>query len=270
MCYNEFENKKWEGMNHIMKLGAQLFSVRNLLKTPADIRSTFRKIAEIGFETVQFSGAGAIDPYELKDIVDTAGLPIVCTHVAYKKLIDDTDRTIREHKIFGCPVIGLGAMPEEFRGTAEGLEAFLRQLVPAVKKIHEAGLEFAYHNHAFEFETLPDSDRIVYDIMLERFPDWGFILDTYWTEFAGYSAIEYIEKVGGKRLSNIHFKDMANDEKRSICPCGDGTLDFKKIYETCKRIGVQNVLVEQDNAANAPDPLAEMQKSFTHLRPILK
>ena len=64
--------------------------------------------------------------------------------------------------------------------------------------------------------------------------------------------------------------DMAADEKRSICPCGSGTLDFKAIYEVCKQIGVKNVLVEQDNAAKTPDPLGEMQKSFAHLRPIIK
>ena len=253
-----------------MKLGAQLFSVRNLTKTPADIRTTFEKIAAIGYENVQLSGAGPIDPYELKDIVDGTGLPIVCTHVAYKALIEDTERLIREHRIFDCSVIGLGSMPGAFRGSREGLENFFEEISPAVKTIQDAGLTFAYHNHAFEFEKIPDSERTVYDIMLDRCPDWNFILDTYWVEFAGYSAIEYIEKVGGARLQNIHFKDMANDEKRSICPCGSGTLDFQTIYQACKSIGVKNVLVEQDNAANTPDPLAEMQKSFTHLHPIIK
>ena len=106
--------------------------------------------------------------------------------------------------------------------------------------------------------------------LIEEFPELNFILDTYWVEFAGHSAIEYIQKIGGNRLTNIHFKDMANDEKRSICPCGEGTLDFKAIYEACKQVGVENVLVEQDNAANRPDPLGEMQKSFAHLRPIIK
>ena len=253
-----------------MKLGAQLYSVRNLTKTPADIRSTFEKIAAIGYENVQLSGAGPIDPHELKSIVDETGLPIVCTHVAYKDLIEDTERVIEAHKIFGSPVIGLGAMPVAFRGSTEGLESFLAEISPAVKKIRDAGLIFAYHNHAFEFEKPTGSDKHYSDVLLDCCPEWSFILDTYWVAFAGYSVIEYLEKVGGARLQNVHFKDMAKDEKRSICPCGDGTLDFQKIYETCKRLGVKNALVEQDNAPNAPDALAEMQKSFLHLRPIVK
>ena len=253
-----------------MKLGAQLYSVRNLVQTPADIRATLARLADMGYENVQLSGAGPIDPNELKSIVDDTGMKIVCTHVAYKDIVNDTGRVIRDHKIFGCPVIGLGSMPLEYRGSAAGMEQFFEDIAPAVKKIQDAGLAFAYHNHDFEFQPLPDSDQIVFDVMLERFPDWNFILDTYWVEFAGRSAIEYIKKVGGSRLPNIHFKDMANDEKRSICPCGEGTLDFKAIFEVCREIGVENVLVEQDNAAKKPDPLGEMQKSFSHLRPIIK
>ena len=253
-----------------MKLGAQLYSVRNLVQTPADIRTTFARLADMGYENVQLSGAGPIDPHELKEIVDDTGMKIVCTHVPYNDLINDTDRLIREHLIFGSPVIGLGYLPRELRGTTENVEQFFREIAEPVKKIQSAGLTFAYHNHAFEFDKIADADTDLYSLMLERCPDWNFILDTYWVEFAGRSAIEYIQKIGGNRLTNIHFKDMANDEKRSICPCGSGTLDFKAIYEACKQVGVENVLVEQDNAADTPDPLGEMQKSFAHLRPIIK
>ena len=253
-----------------MKLGAQLFSVRHALKTPQDIRETFHKIKNIGYEIVQLSGAGAIDAKELKDICDETDLSIVCTHTPFDRIIDDTDTVISEHKIFNCPVIGLGAMPKEYKGSKEGLDAFLAKIAPAVKKIQAAGLNFAYHNHDFEFAPLSDSSDIAFDIMLNILPDWHFIMDTYWVEFAGFSATEYIKKIGGSRLKNIHFKDMANNEERSICACGSGTLNFAEIYETCRQVGVENVLVEQDNAAKMPDPFGEMASSFSHLRPIIQ
>ena len=129
-------------------------------------------------------------------------------------------------------------------------------------------LHFAYHNHSFEFEKY--NGTILFDEMLERCSDWQFIMDTYWVEFAGYSAVEYIGKIGGDRLPNIHFKDMAKDEKRSICSCGSGILDFQAIYEKCREVGVKNVFVEQDNAVEAEDPFGEMEKSFRHLRAIVK
>ena len=63
---------------------------------------------------------------------------------------------------------------------------------------------------------------------------------------------------------------MAKDEARSICACGDGVLDFEKIYSVCKELGVQNVFVEQDNAHEFGDPLEQMQISYDHLRPIVE
>ncbi len=253
-----------------MKLGAQLFSVRTLLQTPEDIRATFQKIKEIGYDVVQFSGAGPIDARELKEISDSTGLPIVCSHTAPARILNDTDAVIAEHKIFGCPVIGIGSMPVEYHSDPCGnFEAFLERFSEPVKKIRAAGLRFAYHNHAFEFQNKFEDGSSCYDRLLERCPDWSFILDTYWVEFAGCSAADYIRKVGTDRLQNIHFKDMTRDT-RDICACGDGVLDFASLYEVCREIGVENVLVEQDNAVDLADPLEGMRRSFTHLRPIVK
>lgn len=252
-----------------MKLGAQLYSIRKLLQTPTDLRKSFEEIAAIGYENVQLSAAGPIDPHELKSIVDDTGMSIVCTHVSFQDLIEKTDTLIEEHKIFGSPVIGLGYMPKEFQESEEGLNAFFEAILPAARRVQNAGLTFAYHNHAFEFHKTADGSRTLFDVMLERCPDWSFILDTYWVEYAGYSAIDYLKRVGGHRLSNVHFKDMARDDSRAICPCGEGRLDFRAIAQVCNELGVKNALVEQDNANATPDPLGEMKKSFLHLRPII-
>ena len=253
-----------------MKLGAQLFSVRKKLQCEEDIRSTFKTIKDIGYENVQLSGACPMDANILREISEENALPIVCTHSPLDRIIGDTDALIAEHKIFGCSVIGLGAMKKELRSSYEGLKEFFALLEEPVKKIQDAGLNFAYHNHAFEFDILNDGVSKAYDIMLETCESWHFILDTYWVSFAKHDPIEYIHKVGAKRLKNIHFKDLAKNEERSICACGDGVLDFSAIYEACVEEGVKNVLVEQDNAVEAPDMFAEMAKSFSHLRPIVK
>lgn len=252
-----------------MKLGAQLYSVRTGLQTPEDVRGTFRKVKAIGYENVQFSGGAPIDAEILKDISEENGLPVVCTHSPFDRIVNDTDALIREHRIFDCPVIGLGAMPKEYRTGREGLKALLSVLELPVKKILDAGLRFAYHNHNFEFADHGDGNPPVLDQMLETCESWQFILDTYWVEYAGYSAVEYIRKVGGEHLPNIHFKDMAKDEKRSICSCGAGVLNFAAIEAVCREVGVKNVLVEQDNAVDDADPFAEMDASFRYLRPIV-
>ena len=42
-----------------MKLGVQLYSVRDVCQDAAGLRETFRRIKEIGYDAVQVSGIGA-------------------------------------------------------------------------------------------------------------------------------------------------------------------------------------------------------------------
>ena len=139
-----------------------------------------------------------------------------------------------------------------------------------VKKIEAAGLRFSYHNHACDFTTRFENGQCTYDVMLENCSDWLLLVDTYWVTFGGCSPEDYMRKVGAHRLTNIHFTDMAKNEERSICACGDGILDFVKLTAVCKELGVENVLVEQDNARTFPDgDFSQMERSVRYLRPIV-
>ena len=253
-----------------MKLGAQLYSVRDHLTTPEDVRATFLTMKEIGYENVQLSGNKPIDADILRSICLETGTDIVITHTDPVRVMNETEAVIAEHKIFDCPVIGLGSMPKEYRNGKEGVEKFLADFAPAAKKIQEAGLKLAYHNHAFELTTAYDETRNVFDYMIEQCTDWLFTADVYWFAFGNCDPAEYLRKIGGDRLINVHFKDMANNEERSICACGDGVIDFAALTEVCLELGVQNILVEQDNANKFESgDIEQMRRSFAHLRPIV-
>ena len=62
------------------------------------------------------------------------------------------------------------------------------------EKCKEAGLKFAYHNHAFEFEML--DDKIPYNVLLDNTnPELvSMQLDLYWMVYGGYDPIEYFNK----------------------------------------------------------------------------
>ena len=136
-----------------MKLGAQFYSIRDKSTTPDDLRASFAEMKRIGYDVAQMSGICKIEAERLRDFSDEFFLPIVCTHSPFDRILNDTDALIKEHLIYRCPVVGLGSMPVEYQGTLSGMRKFLADISEPMKKIKDAGLSFAYHNHAFEFVT---------------------------------------------------------------------------------------------------------------------
>ena len=141
-----------------MKLGAQLYSVRNHTQTPEGLAKTFAELKAIGYETVQISAICPMEAEELKKLGETYGLGIPSTHTDCNRIISDTEAVIAEHKTFNCHEIGIGSMPTEYRGSIEGVRKFIKDFTPAMKKIRDAGLLLSYHNHAFEFDALDGTD----------------------------------------------------------------------------------------------------------------
>ncbi len=249
-----------------MRLGAQFYSIRNECTNHEQLRESFRRIKEIGYEIVQISGVCDIEAERLKSYIDEFSLPVTCTHKPFELIVNATDELIRYHKVIDCPVIGIGAMPTVYHGSLEGARAFIRDTSEAVKKINAAGLAFAYHNHAFEFDVKNPS---LFDVLIEEAPDISFILDVYWTKYADVDCMKYIELFGKeKRMTNIHLKDMKSEPKGPICPCGEGITDFKPILALCETYGIENALVEQDNAPDSGDSIGQMKISYDNLAPI--
>ncbi len=249
-----------------MRLGAQFYSIRDRAATPEGIRESFATMKSIGYTIAQMSAIGPIEPERLRDISDEYDMPIVCTHTNPDLLFSDTEKIINEHKIYKCDTVGIGGMPVKYRGTLEGIRAFIEDYKEIAKKIEDAGLKFAYHNHAFEFDKL--DGVLPFELLIEDFESLNFIVDVYWMKYAEVDYIEYIKRLGPKRTQNIHFKDMASYPKGAICPCGAGVIDFAPLYDLCCELNIPNALVEQDNAPSSNDSFGEMKKSFDHLAPI--
>ena len=251
-----------------MKLGAQFYSLRTECTTHEGLYNSMKKIKEIGYEIVQISGVCDIEAEKLKAYSEEFSLPITCTHKAYDLIVNDTENLINYHKTIGCPVIGIGSMPGQFRTSLEGVRSFIASMKDPIKKIQDAGLKFAYHNHAFEFDPI-DGVKI-FDVLFDELPEADFIQDVYWTRYAGEDTLAILEKIAkADRMTNIHFKDIKSEPKGTMCPCGEGLTDFLPIAKLCKKYGIENILVEQDNAPDLGDVFLQMKSSYDHLEPIV-
>lgn len=235
-------------------LAAQMYTLREYTKTPADIDTTLAKVKEIGYDAVQMSAWGPIDPRELRALADKHELEICATHVSFDDIVARTAETIENHKIWGTDYVGLGSMPDKYRGTEEGMRQFCRDIRPAGEAIAKAGQHLIYHNHNFELARFGDKTGM--DILMEETdPSWfQFEIDTHWITAGGGDPAAWIRKVAG-RMDVVHFKDMVyvpEEGRSTFAEIGEGNLNWPAIIGACAEIGVRMHIVEQDVCRRCP------------------
>ena len=235
------------------KIAAQMYTVRDFAKTPADIKETLKKIKQAGYESVQVSGIGSIGNQELKDMVDEFGLTISATHIGFNRFAEDIENVIAQHKLWKCKYVGLGSMPGQFQTSREGYVSFAKEASKFARILADSGLQFVYHNHNFEFRKFDGVTGM--EILLEESdPEvFDFEIDTFWVQSGGADPIEWINKVKG-RMEYVHYKDMVMGSERNqlMAEVGEGNLNWKGITEACAKNGVKWAAVEQDVCQRDP------------------
>ena len=244
-----------------MIIGAQFFTVRDYCKTPEALAETLKKVADMGYTTVQLSGVCAYDPEWMAEQLKSCGLTCDLTHFNYNRIINETEQVVAEHNVYGCKYIGVGSMP----GGVEAIDKFIAEAKPAGRKIHELGSMFMYHNHNMEYRTR--DGKTFMEILSDAFApeEMGFTLDTYWVKEGGYDPVDEIKRLSG-RIPCVHFKDMKvmEDGSHRFSWIGGGCLNFEKIIAALENTGTKYAFIEQDNCYGE-DPLDCLKKSYDYL-----
>lgn len=244
-----------------MEIGAQFYTVREHCKTLEDFSLSLRKVADIGYKTVQISGVCPFEPDWLQAQLKENGLRCVITHTPGDRIVSEPEKVAAEHDIFACEYVGLGSYgfnPDK----GESLEKFLSSYVDAAKRLKDCGKHFMYHNHAKEFRR--QDGKLIMDHLCEKIPAelMGFTLDTYWVQVGGADPAQWLEKLAG-RIPCIHLKDCAFEQKMAVL--GEGNMNFDRIFEKAESGGAKYMLVEQDNCYGE-DPFACLNRSYQFLR----
>lgn len=246
-------------------IAVQMYTLRNFTQTPEELRTTFQKVAAIGYTAAQVSGIGPMDPALVKEYADENGLKICATHIPWDRLENDLDALARQHQLWDCKYVGLGGLPEQYRTSKEGYRTFAKQASEIALRLKEQyGLQFVYHNHDFEFERMDGVTGM--DILLnESNPEaFGFELDLFWVQAGGGDPIEWTRKVEG-RMQVVHLKDMAIVNRgRIFAELGEGNMNYKGIIDVCRETGVEWYVVEQDICQR--DPFESVAISLDYLK----
>ncbi|MCY3630696.1 MAG: sugar phosphate isomerase/epimerase [Rhodothermaceae bacterium] len=240
------------------RIGVQLYTVRHLMSS--DYEGTIRAVADAGYDEVETVWDADRNPDDIRALFDEVGLAAPSGHVPLGALQDDLTKVLDASKRIGHSYIVCPWLDEDQRTMAH-----YRKYVPFFNEVgaacKESGIQFAYHNHEFEFE--PAEDGIIpYDFMLaELDPDLVKMeLDLYWIAYANRDPVEYFQNYPG-HFPLCHIKDMGAD--REMTPVGEGQIDFTAILAESETAGLKHYFVEHDHPGDA---LASIRTSIAHLR----
>jgi sugar phosphate isomerase/epimerase len=241
-------------------IGLQLYTVRELFST--DPMGTLEKVAAIGYREVEYGGGGydKMDHAALRKTMDRLGLTSPSIHVGYEALTADFDGAVKMAKTLGADTVIVPYMGDEHR-TAESWKAAVAGFNRYAERLKKAGLDFAYHNHDFEFTVKPGGRSLFDALVAEGDPALVKIeLDLFWAIAAGEDPKAIIQRLPG-RIYAYHVKDRTADGK--MTSVGKGVIDFADIFTLNQTAGVKHFYVENDQS---PAPyLPDIQTSFATL-----
>jgi sugar phosphate isomerase/epimerase len=244
-------------------IAAQMYTLRDFTKTPRDIASTLARIKKIGYDAVQLSALGKIEPHELAKILIGEGLTCCATHVPLERLRDETSRVIDEHHLWNCKFTAVGGFfpktpqPSDWPDFANAYNAI-------AAKFHGSGVSIGYHNHSHELARFEGKTAL--QILLDHFsPNIWMEIDTYWIQHGGADPAAWIAKVAG-RIPCVHLKDMAitSDQTQQMAEVGEGNLNWPAILRACREAGVKWFIIEQDICQR--DPFESLAISLNNAR----
>ena len=149
----------------------------------------------------------------------------------------------------------------EAHRTAVGWKKAVADFNRYAERLKKAGLDFAYHNHGFEFTEKPGGRSLFDTLVAESDPALVKIeLDLFWAIDAGEDPKAIIARLPG-RIYAYHVKDRTADGK--MTSVGMGVIDFADIFTLNRAAGVKHFYVENDQS---PAPyLPDIQTSFNTL-----
>lgn len=246
-------------------LGLQLYSIKEL--TQKDFIGTLKEVANIGYDGVEFAGFFNTPAKELKKALDDLNLIPCGSHTGIDLLQNNLDEVIEYNLEIGNRYIVCPGIPHHMRDSADAYKRLGELFNKIGQRCKENGIQFAYHNHDFEFEKF-DKQYGLDILMSHTDPDLVHLeLDTFWVEYCGLKAVDFMRKYPQQCSSLIHIKDLKSMDEKVSTEIGSGIMDFVEIVRVGKELGIKWYIVEQEEFEKPQ--LESIKQSLNYLRNIL-
>lgn len=278
-------------------IGLQLYTVGSLMD--ADTKGTLQKLAAIGYKNLESAGGSkglyyGYKPREFANLVKDMGMTWRSAHVGgmpftmsslmklatsakdsaqiqkYAPFIekmpktanlqDNTQQLADEAAEGGLEYLVCAAIPTK---TMDDVKIAVDVFGKAGEACKKAGVQFAFHNHTFEF--MPINGIVPYDYIMQN-TDKDLVkseVDLGWATAAGQNPVELFKKYRG-RIPLWHVKDIDKTTKEPT-EIGSGYIDFKPIFDARNISGMKYFFIEQD-AVGAPTTIENVTNDFNNLK----
>ncbi|WP_405382230.1 sugar phosphate isomerase/epimerase family protein [Maribacter sp. LLG6340-A2] len=262
-------------LDYKYKMGLQLFTIRDAMaKDPIGSIAYARKL---GYEDGEIYGYdGENDTYygikskEFSNRLDDLDFTISSGHYDFSSLFKGpkeklqryVDQCIIGSKNINSKYITWPWLAPEYR-TIENFKVLTDKLNVIGEQVKNAGLQFAYHNHDFEFTD--HNGEQGYTIILNN-TDADLVklqMDMYWVEHSSQKNIHSLIEENPGRYVMWHIKDM-DKLTRDYSEMGNGSIDYKSILSTVDKNDLQYYYIEQGSnfAKNSMQSITDSASYF--------
>jgi sugar phosphate isomerase/epimerase len=251
------------------RLGVQLYTVRQ--EAARDLPSVLEAIRKIGYKEVEtYWDIYNHPPAELRRMINEHGLSAPSGHFNY----DGLESKIDYANTLGVEYVICPMLPESMWFTLDGYKQAADQFNIWGEKIQQAGMQFGFHNHNYEFRRFGNTTG--FETLMKRSdPKLVCIeMDCYWIAQAGEDPLQMFQQYGS-RIKLVHLKDrksgfpitqVKDASAEHFTEVGAGTVHWLEILAAAEKNGVKHMFVERDSG-DLP-AMESLRISFQNLQKI--
>jgi sugar phosphate isomerase/epimerase len=265
-------------------VGIQLYAVKDALQ--ADPAATLKAIRAIGYGAVETAGFAGLDARQFRALLDAAGLAAPSAHLAFDP--QKLGAAFDDAHTLGARYAASGSLRAQVQrdlpagATVGGMSLEEAKRTAALanrigEQARRAGLQYAYHNHDFEFAD-QGGGAIGYDLLL-RETDPGLVrfeIDCGWMVLGGRDPRDYFRR-HPHRFPMIHVKDFltgaaqpraAGEPAHAGAELGHGMIDYRPILAVAEKNGLKHYFAEQEGPFSRMSQLDAARQAYEYLRGI--
>jgi sugar phosphate isomerase/epimerase len=239
-----------------------------------DFKDSIKRLAEAGLKKVElmnYFGGGqyGMTAEELKAFLDENGIEVLSSNTMggsvdvehEEEYLQRWDALLKEHKTLGAKYVVMTA--NLYWGPIERVEKICQTLNKIGAMAKGYGIQFLYHFHNIEYNTIIGTDILASDYMLAHTdPDLvNFQFDVFWAQMGGIDPVEYMKKYTN-RFPCLHFKDYyeLSDDSKTF------KGGYKPIFDTFYKLCGEDTILDMEPymTMEQMEEKIKMHASITH------